>query len=192
MAALSTLALLAVSGAKTALNYTEQQHAAKITEQAGDAQAGLIRTNAALATNQAADAIARGDQAASGVARETRALGGSQRAALAAQGVDVGSGSAADVVANDQSLGALDQLTIRQNAAREAYGFKTQAAGYTAQADWTQAAARNTAAGIRRQSAGTLLGGAGELANIWASAPKGVGTGASRYTASGAARGAPL
>lgn len=176
MAALSTIALLAAAAGKTALDFSEQRKSAKLVEQQGDAQAGFLRTNASLADNQAADATARGEEGASSVTRATRALGGSQRAALAAQGVNIGSGSALDVVESDQRLGALDALTIRNNAAREAWGFQTQAAGYRSQADWTQSAARNQAKGIRRQSVGTLLGGAAELANVWASAPKGVGT----------------
>lgn len=175
MAALSTLALLAASAVKTGLEYSSQRQAAKIAETQGNETASLFRTNAGLADSQAADAIDRGNQAAGGIDRQTRLLGGSQRAALAAQGVDVSTGSARDVVGNDQALGALDALTIRNNAAREAWGFQTQAGSYRQQAGFAQAGGANQASALRRESLGTLLGGAAELYNVWDSAPKGVG-----------------
>lgn len=193
MAALSTLALAAVAAARTASNFSAERSAAKGAQAAGDAQASLLETNATLADNQATDALQRGHEASSNVFRQTRLLGGAQRSAFAAQGVDLGAGgSVNDVIEGDQALGALDRLTIENNAAREAWGFRTQAASSRSQAGYARAAGSNAAQGYRRQSAGTLLGGAGELADIWQSAPKSVGAGSGPYTASGARRGAPL
>jgi hypothetical protein len=60
MAALSTVALLALAGAKTALDYKGQRDAAKQQEQKGDFEAGLFRQNATLADAQAEDAVTRG------------------------------------------------------------------------------------------------------------------------------------
>jgi hypothetical protein len=185
MAALSTVALLALAGAKTALDYKGQRDAAKQQEQKGDFEAGLFRQNATLADAQAEDAVSRGNQSALQVERGARALSGAQRASLAAQGIRIDGGSATDVVASDRALSTQDELTLRNNAQREAWGFQQQASSYRMQADFAQAAGHNAARGLRRQAVGTLLGGAAELADIWSASPKGVGsapTGSGGYT----------
>lgn len=173
MAALSTLAFAALAAGKAASNFSAERSAAKASQQAGDAQASLLETNATLADNQATDAVQRGRESSNRVTRDLRTLEGSQRAAFASQGVDLGAGgSVNDVIGNDQALGALDRLTLQNNAAREAWGFNTQAASYRSQAGYARSAGYNQSQGYKRQSFGTLLGGAGELADIWNSSPK--------------------
>lgn len=58
---------------------------------------------------------------------KTRAQVGAIKAGEAAAGVDVNSGSAADVAAAQEGLGTLDALTIRSNAAARAFGFRSDA-----------------------------------------------------------------
>jgi hypothetical protein len=171
MAAL-TAALVALSAANSASQFFGQRHAATAAEQQGNAQGALFDQNAMLAKAQAADAIARGNQDANGVLRQGRLVGGAQLAAYGAQGLDTSVGSPAAVMANDRALSALDAITIRNNAAREAWGFETEAAGYTAQGAWARASGANEAAAYRRQATGTLLNGAGDLMNIYSNAPK--------------------
>jgi hypothetical protein len=173
MAAL-TAALLGISAAETFSKYKSERTAAQIAQQQGNFEGSLFDTNASLAKAQATDAINRGEESAFGLARGERALAGSQRAALAASGVNINTGSAADVVANDRRLSALDEATIRLNATREAWGFETQAASYTAQGQWARISGANRAKALRAQSYSTLLGGAANLAQIWATSPKGV------------------
>lgn len=175
MAALSTIALLSLSAAASASKYVEQRKAAKQVEQQGDYEAMLFGRNATLATQQADDTIARGEEAVGGVVRDARQVHGGQRVAFAAQGIDINSGSAADVQANDSALATVDMQRIRTNAAREAAGYRTEADTYRMQGDWARSSARNQARAMRRQSIGTLLEGAGALASIWAGAPKGIG-----------------
>jgi hypothetical protein len=62
-------------------------------------------------------------------------------------------GRPADVVANDKQLGALDVLTIKQNAAREAHGFEMQA-------NLARKAGANAARNYNNQAISTLLTGA--------------------------------
>lgn len=112
--------------------------------------------SAALASRQATDAIARGAQAESRFRTGTAGLMGAQRANASASGVDAGSGSAADVQGDTARLSELDALTIRNNAAREAWGYQTQGA-------LTQLAAKNTASAQRANSASTLLTGGAQL-----------------------------
>ncbi|MDQ6769843.1 MAG: hypothetical protein M3Z54_07645 [Gemmatimonadota bacterium] len=105
---------------------------------------------------QAQDALLIGDQAANRTAQATRALTSGQRVSQAASGVDVSSGSAADVISSDERLGAMDVLTIRNNAAREALGLKTQA-------NLVRMGGQNQAQGYRNQATGSLLSGAADL-----------------------------
>jgi len=187
MAALSTVAILTLATAsvvKTAIDYTEQRKAAKRAEQEGHFEAELFGRNAEMAEDQASDALARGEETAGTIRRGARQLRGDQRAAYAAQGIDIDTGSSADVIASDASLSEWDMLTVRTNAAREAQGFTKQAASERMQGEWARAGGRNRAQSIRNQSVATLLSGAGELASIYRSAPKGVGRGgtASQYS----------
>lgn len=93
----------------------------------GDYQARMAEANANLANIKALDADQRGNLAANRLDMQTTRMIGTQRAGLAAQGVDVDYGSAAAVQKDTATLGALDALTIRNNAWREAWGYKTQA-----------------------------------------------------------------
>lgn len=190
MAAVSTLALLALSAATTAGKYSTQRSAASAADAEGNYTGDLLDRNAGVSDLQAADVLQRGREGELASRRGSRILHGDQRAALAASGVNIDSGSAADVQANDQALSELDALTIRNNARREAWGYQVQAADQRRQAGLARTAGKNAAQSMRRQSVGTLLAGAGELANLWSSAPK--SPSASRYTASGAARGGVL
>jgi hypothetical protein len=133
MAVMSAIALGAALGG-TALSVVGQVKAGNAAKRAGEAQqraansqADLADYNAAVAEVQAQDAIARGAEDESRFRQGVRTLIGSQRAGFAAGNVDVGFGSAVDVQADAAMLGELDALTIRTNAAREAWGYKVQA-----------------------------------------------------------------
>lgn len=99
--------------------------------------------NADLARMQAEDAIDRGKTAVRDLKKQTKRLIGAQRAALAAQGIEVGDGSALDVQMDTAGQSAEDQLRIKNNAWREAYGYKTQAVNYESQGNFARLAGRN-------------------------------------------------
>jgi hypothetical protein len=168
MAAL-TGALLGLTALNTIQKFAGDRRNATAAQQQGDYQAGIFGQDASLADQQAADAIARGHEAELKSRGSTRLLTGTQRTDLAAQGIDIGSGSAADIVGQDRALGELDALQIRNNARREAWGYNTQAAQYRSQADMARLAGRNTAAAYRNQSVNTLLSGAGDLFSTYQS-----------------------
>lgn len=94
---------------------------------ASESQAQLADYNANVATLQAQDALERGAEEESFFRSQVRGAIGAQRAGIAAGNTDVGFGSAVDVQADAAFLGELDSLTIRTNAAREAWGFTVQA-----------------------------------------------------------------
>lgn len=82
------------------------------------------------------------------------------RAAEAANGLDVNSGSPADVQESERLIGRLDTETVSNNAALQAYGFQTRATSDEAQARLDQ-----------REATGDVLAGVVKGAGIAASNP---------------------
>ena len=153
MAATTMAILLGLTAAQTAYGVAGDLKNAKSARKQGDYEGGMY-------DRAAADAIARGDEAANQTAAAGRALTGAQRAALAAQGIDIESGSASDVISSDERLNALDVMTIHNNADREALGLKQQA-------KFARMGGRNAAAGYKNQIGSTLLGGSGQMVDIY-------------------------
>lgn len=96
-------------------------------------QAQVARNNATIAGQNAEYATQAGAVKTEQAGLKARAQLGQVRTSLAANGLDVNSGSAADVQTSQREIGALDQETVAHNAALETYGYKTQVAGYTDQ-----------------------------------------------------------
>lgn len=94
---------------------------------AGNFNDAVAKANARNLNAAAEDAIDRGDVAAQAKGKETAALLGRQRAVAGAGGADLASGSALDILTATAGIGQLDQLTLRNNASREAWGFRTEA-----------------------------------------------------------------
>jgi hypothetical protein len=107
----------------------------------GDYQKQQSEINAQLAEYEADDAIKRGDKSAKALRTQIKGLVGAQRASFAAQGIALDSGSALDVQADTSKLGALDVLTLKNNALREAFGYKTQAISDNARGNFAGLAA---------------------------------------------------
>jgi hypothetical protein len=162
---------LALTAAGSYLSARNQWKAGDAEQRAGEAerraaysQADLAEYNAAVAEIQAKDAQTRGKIEADRFRARTRVFIGEQRAGIAATNVDVGFGSAVDVQADTAFLGELDALTIRTNAAREAWGFRVEATDLRkrAQIARLEGDAAAEAGGIRRSAsrwgaAGTIL-----------------------------------
>ena len=137
----------------------------------GEAKSSADKYNATIASNNAKIAeqnaefkSREGEQQAAIEEQKTRAKVGAIQANQAAAGVDVNTGSAVDVRSSAASLGELNAITIRSNAAREAYGYQTQASNDKAQAAMDSSmAGKDLMAGVIG-GATTFLGGTG--ANI--------------------------
>jgi hypothetical protein len=138
----ATTALLIASGLATGYGAIKNAQAQR---EAGDFQADQEKFNSQIADLQSADATARGEQAVQNAQVQARQIKGQQKAALAGNGVAVDSGSAADILAETDKNSSLDILTIRDNAAKEAFGYKAQSVGFATQADVTRKSARSMA-----------------------------------------------
>jgi hypothetical protein len=170
-------ALLVVMGASMALSAYQQHKAGNAAKKAGElqqdsaeSQAQLSDYNAAVADVQAKDAEDRGQIDANRFRARTRSVIGEQRVGFAAGNIDVGFGSAVDVQADATFLGELDALTIRTNAAREAWGMKVEGTDLRKRAEIQRKEGANAAlAGKEAKNAsnwavaGTLVSGTGSL-----------------------------
>lgn len=96
--------------------------------QAGKANQAIAHRNARMSMKKAKDSEDRGKIDANRRRQQGVYEAGSQRAAFAANGVVVDRDSAAEVVADTGYISELDALTIENNAAREAFGHRTNAA----------------------------------------------------------------
>jgi len=98
--------------------------AGKMAQGKQDAATG--ETNRRLAEAQGSDALVRGSIEEQRYRREIAQIVGAQKAAFGQRNVAV-SGTALDILSDTAQLGEEDALTIRNNAAREAWGYRNQA-----------------------------------------------------------------
>jgi superfamily II RNA helicase len=112
----------------------------------GNYERQIMETNSRLAEFQAEDAMKRGDKASVNIKDQTKRLIGSQRVAMAAQGLDLSSGDPLAIQEETAAIGAEDAMTARNNAWREAWGYKTQALDYSGRGKMAQVTAKNKAA----------------------------------------------
>lgn len=103
----------------------------------GKFEQNQLNFNREIAELQASDAIVRGKKDVASKKRETRQVIGAQRAALAAQGVEVNEDTASLIQEDTAGLGAEDVETIKNNAWREAWGYRVQALDYGSQAKFS-------------------------------------------------------
>lgn len=145
-----TMGLLGASTALSAIGAKQQ----------GDAEAALAEQNARNAERMAIDAERRGAEAGYAAYRQGRDVLGAQQVAMAANWVDSSSGSMADLLANTAAGAAYDALLANNNAQREAYGYRVDAANSRTRASIAKAAGRNKAAA-------TLLTGGLQGYGVW-------------------------
>lgn len=131
-----------ISSGMSLVNSYSQSQALKAQGKAAQQSAN---TQAAWQDIQAQDALMRGAQEEGQQKTRTRQMIAAQRAAQGAQGLDPNEGSALLLQEDTAGMGALDALTIRTNAQREAMGLTSRA--MTTRADGRSAwlAARNQA-----------------------------------------------
>lgn len=135
---------------------------------AADFNATVEKQNAAVSGQNAAITGQAGSEQAFMTGLHTRALTGGIKANQGAAGVDVNSGSAVDTRASATELGELDALTVRSNAAREAYGYTQQARSHEEQATLDTYEGKNDIEAGQLNAANTFLGSAGSAASNFA------------------------
>lgn len=148
----------------------------KLNAAMAESDASLLELNASISESQARMALQIGQREEQQLRLQSAQLKGRQRAAFAANGVDLGVGSTARVLASTDYMTEVDASVVRANAARQAFGYRVQAvnqkfSAMTAKAQGTSYRAGSAfasvgAAGISpAAAAGTsLLGSASAVA----------------------------
>lgn len=167
--------LLLVSTGLSIIGGVQQYQAAKAE---GEYAEAVANENAKINDLRAEQAAQIGNIEEERQRRRVRQMLGSQRAAFAANNVDMGTGTAVEVLGDTAGFGEADALAIRSNALREAWGFRVGAMDDRARGRAARAAGRNSAIG-------TLLTTGAQVAGSWANAGFGASKSASRSPAGG-------
>jgi len=138
---------------------------AKSKKNAYDAQGKIDLNNAQISEWQAQQAEAAGATQVQTSELHTAQTIGQQRAALGANGVDLGQGSALDVLTSSMLIGEHDKATITDNASRTAWGYRTQGTNFKNDASMSFSAA--DAINPAMAGVGSLLGSAGTVEASW-------------------------
>lgn len=159
------MASLAASAAGTVSSTIGSYQKAKAEKSALQYQEAVSRNNAQMAEWQAEDAIRRGQVTKQKEQLKTNALKARQRTMMAERGIDLGEGSALNILTDTDMIGAIDANNATDNAAREAYGARVQAGNYRSNADLLSFRGDSISPG--KAAFGSALTGAGSVASIW-------------------------
>lgn len=111
----------------------------------GEYQRTQGQLNARMMERQAEDAEDRGRMDANTARRKHNATAGSQKVAMAAQGLDLSTGTAAESIAQTRAVGAVEEMNIKTNAWREAWGYRVQAINERTEGEMAYIAGRSAA-----------------------------------------------
>jgi hypothetical protein len=151
--------------AGTVMGGMSAYNSSKSAKGAAEGQAQVARNNAVIAGWQADDALARGDRQASLVRGKAKLLKGRQRATMAANGVDLGVGSALNILDDTDYFGEIDAGTVKDNAAKEAWALRQQVKGFDYEAGAAKARADSEDPWMAAST--SLLTSAGRVADRW-------------------------
>lgn len=129
--------------------------------------AAIAHNNQIVAENNATAAIQEGEANAGASSQGTKAKIGGILANQGASGVDIGSGSSIDTRASAAQTGELNSINIRADAARRAYGYKSDAYNAQVQEQMDKNEAKNAGLSSEVASAGTLLSNAANPNNSY-------------------------
>lgn len=153
MAGNPVTALLSLLGTGINLNALDKEQMARDAEAAD---------NEKIALQAAADSIARGNQEAARARMLATQTIARQKVAFAASGVDASVGTPADAGAGTRMMSELDAQTLKNNAAREAWGFKTQSHKIAKQNYYDRVRTNNQETGSILTGLGSAAGGYSE------------------------------
>lgn len=121
----------------------------------------MAKINARIADLGAETAMMQGAEQIVQLTREAGQLKARQRASLAANGIALGEGSAAEILASTDLMKELDAQALKVNAVRSAWGYRTEASNLRTRGSALSSVNPFAAAG------GTLLGSASQVAASW-------------------------
>jgi hypothetical protein len=128
-------------------------------------QAVIDDTNARISEMGAQSALNQGQKEIANLTLQAGQLKSSQRASMAANGIDLGTGSAAEVQASTDIMKEIDVNQANANTVKNAWGYRMQGVNYQNQS----LAARAGASSISPIGSATtsLMSGATQVASNW-------------------------
>ena len=157
--------LLAGQAAGAAASAVGSYYGARSQQITARGAADIADINAGQSELAAQQELARGNAQVAAVTMRAGQVKGAQRTALAANGVDLGVGSAAEVLTSTDIQKEEDINTITANAVRAAWGQRMQATNFTNEALTKRAGADSISPGMAGFT--SLLGGATQVASSW-------------------------
>lgn len=160
----AALALGAVGAGVSAFGSIEQGQA---TANAANYQAQVSANNATIANQNANYATEAGRAQAQAQSMKGAVTAGRIKVAQAASGIDVNTGSAANVQVSQREQSNVDTATVMNNADLQAYGYRSQATGFEAQEGLEKEEAEQAPIGADLSAGGGLLSSASGLGLKW-------------------------
>lgn len=169
MADPATLALvsLGASGASSSLGFFGALSEGKAKSNMYSYQAGVAQMNEKIALENRDYALYAGEKEAVRYGMKASQRAGAIRAGQGASGVRVDTGSAADVAESDAKIASMDLATIRQNAARTAYGYSVEATNERAKSGLYSMAASEAKRGGKMKAVASLISGVSSVSSKW-------------------------
>jgi hypothetical protein len=158
-------AALTMQGTGAASSALGAYYGAQSQKQSLELTANLADINARMSESAAQQTLLTGQREEQKSRIATANLKGTQRASMAANGIDLGEGTAANVLTTTDVMGEIDANTIHANAVRSAWGYRTQSVNQTNQALTSRASAGAINPGQAAMT--SLLGSAGSVASNW-------------------------
>jgi len=168
------MAGLAAQAAGTFLAAGAASDKAKGTAAASRYNAALERNSASVTDQQAAVARENAQKNEQKLRMDAARLTSAQRARFAAAGLDMGEGSAFNILNDTTFMLNTDVGTLRTNADREAWALRETSKAKGANANLLDWVAGNEDASAGTLKAATLLSGAGSVASGWYRLQKGL------------------
>lgn len=129
--------------------------------EAANYRASIAAQNEQIAHENARRETAKGEAETYQQQQKTRAVVGATVAQQGASGIDPNTGSAKDVQLSERAVGMSDALTVRKDAAMQAYGYETQAANFQGERALYKMEAKNAKKAGDINALSSLLGGIG-------------------------------
>jgi hypothetical protein len=170
---------LGLSAATLASISTGASIAGGVTSAAGAVMGGIASNNAysykaAVAQNNAKIARSNADYALWEGGKNAERQGLADRMQMgkvvvgqAASGLDINSGTPLGVRAGQAAAASENQMMIRSNAARKAYGYEVEAGNQLSEARMDRAAGTNALTGAALGATGSLVGTASSVSDKW-------------------------
>ncbi len=154
--------MLAVSAA--AVTAGGQMYQASAQSNQAKYQAAVATENRKLELAGRDDARRRGDLEQMKHWRKVSQLEGQQRAQMGAAGLDLGFGSASDLIVETAQMGYEDSSIINENTDKEVRGYEIRAANYANEAKAQKYGAKTAKTAGYIAAAGTVLSSASQIA----------------------------